>query len=104
MVLTRKSIGQAVRASRQSAGLTLSIVAGQVGVSPADLASIERGSKPLDTVLMRALARVIGVPMTTFFRDPKTHQPFEVDPASQTLVAIGRQFLADASMLDQLVR
>ena len=63
------SIGRRVRVLRQRLQLTATDLAAQAGLSPGMLSKIENGGTSPSLSTLRALARALNVPMTSFFAD-----------------------------------
>ncbi|WP_244500832.1 helix-turn-helix domain-containing protein, partial [Methyloceanibacter marginalis] len=63
------SIGRRVRLLRQRLQLTATDLAAQAGLSPGMLSKIENGGTSPSLSTLRALARALNVPMTSFFAD-----------------------------------
>ncbi len=63
------SIGRRVRLLRQRLQLTATELAAEAGVSPGMLSKIENGGTSPSLSTLRALARALNVPMTSFFAD-----------------------------------
>ena len=63
------SIGRRVRHLRQRLQLTATELAAEAGVSPGMLSKIENGGTSPSLSTLRALARALNVPMTSFFAD-----------------------------------
>lgn len=58
--------GHALRAARLGAGLSQTMLARIVGVTPATISNLERGRNPQSAETIHKLAQVLGVPYTTF--------------------------------------
>jgi transcriptional regulator with XRE-family HTH domain len=63
------SIGRRVRLLRQRLQLTATELAAEAGLSPGMLSKIENGGTSPSLSTLRALARALNVPMTSFFAD-----------------------------------
>lgn len=63
------SIGRRVRHLRQRLQLTATELAAEAGLSPGMLSKIENGGTSPSLSTLRALARALNVPMTSFFAD-----------------------------------
>jgi len=63
------SIGRRVRLLRQRLQLTATDLAAEAGLSPGMLSKIENGGTSPSLSTLRALARALNVPMTSFFAD-----------------------------------
>ncbi|HXG79463.1 MAG TPA: XRE family transcriptional regulator [Methyloceanibacter sp.] len=63
------SIGRRVRLLRQRLQLTATELATQAGLSPGMLSKIENGGTSPSLSTLRALARALNVPLTSFFAD-----------------------------------
>lgn len=63
------SIGRRVRHLRQRLQLTATELAAEAGLSPGMLSKIENGGTSPSLSTLKALARALNVPMTTFFAD-----------------------------------
>lgn len=57
--MTEQSVGTAIRAVRQQQGLSLRALASEVGVSPATLSGIERGTTPVTVDRLERLAALL---------------------------------------------
>ena len=62
-----KSIGQDIRALRNSRKMTLEQLAGEAGKSVGWLSQVERGISTPTMTDLHAIARVLGVPLSLFF-------------------------------------
>jgi transcriptional regulator with XRE-family HTH domain len=58
--------GHALRAARLGAGLSQTMLARIVGVTPATISNLERGRNPQSAETIHKLAQVLGVTYTTF--------------------------------------
>jgi transcriptional regulator with XRE-family HTH domain len=67
-----KLLGQRIRAVRKAARLTQEQVAEKAGIAPNFLGYIERGNKRPSLEVTFALAKVLNVPVETFFRFDRT--------------------------------
>lgn len=63
------AIGRAVRAYRQKQGITVAELATSTGLSAGMLSKIENGNTSPSLTTLRALANVLSVPLTAFFRE-----------------------------------
>jgi transcriptional regulator with XRE-family HTH domain len=63
------SIGRKVRTLRQRLQLTATELAAEAGLSPGMLSKIENGGTSPSLATLKALARALNVPMTSFFAD-----------------------------------
>ena len=62
------AIGHEVRALRKTLGITVAELAAATGLSVGMLSKIENGNTSPSLTTLQALARALGVPVTTFFR------------------------------------
>lgn len=58
--------GHALRAARLSAGLSQTMLARIVGVTPTTISNLEQGRTPRSAETVFWLAQVLGVPYSTF--------------------------------------
>ena len=77
------SIGRRVRHLRQRLQLTATELAAEAGLSPGMLSKIENGGTSPSLSTLRALARALNVPMTSFFADFEERRDCSYVRASQ---------------------
>ena len=71
-------VGARIRSARQQRRLSLSEVAGRMGLSVATLSRIETSKQSLDVDLLVALSRVLGVPASRLLGDTDGDHDLEV--------------------------
>lgn len=76
--LRQRKIGLLVRQARLNAGLSEGALAGQLGISPADLDGYEFGERPLPVPLLEALVAALDRPLEDF-KDPRGSTKAEGD-------------------------
>ena len=67
-------IGKRIRALRQERHLTLKELANQCGLSASFLSQVERGLSSASIASLHTIAKIMGVPLGTFFEDAD-HRP-----------------------------
>lgn len=76
------SLGRAVAAARQAAGLTLDGLAARSGVSRRMLVDIEQGRKASTVKTLHAIAHAVSVPLGTLAESACGHDIAATRPAS----------------------
>ncbi|KAA5605414.1 helix-turn-helix transcriptional regulator [Roseospira marina] len=66
-VALERDIGQSIREARERAGLSVADMAERMGMQPAQVHRLENGSVIITVSAMASAARVLGVPVSTFF-------------------------------------
>ena len=67
----RVVIGQRIKSEREFAGYTQAELAELVAIDATVLSRIENGQRGIDSLILRRVARVLGVPMDRFFAAPE---------------------------------
>jgi len=58
------SVGESIRTLRKAAGLTLDALAKKAGMSKGSLCSIEKDERPAGLVILKRLAKAMGIPVS----------------------------------------
>jgi len=74
----RTEVGARIRTARQHRRLSLSDVAGRMGLSVATLSRIETSKQSIDVDLLLSLSRVLGVTPSRFLGEPDGDHDIEV--------------------------
>lgn len=74
MKLSRNSVGQAVRAARDAAGLTLADLAGQVDITISSLSRTELGQRDLTFAELAAIAGAVQLGVEDFRMLAETYE------------------------------
>lgn len=70
--MTEQMVGSAVRSAREAKGLSLRLLASQVGVSPATMSAIEHARTPLTIQRLQQISELLGVPSARLLRGDLT--------------------------------
>ena len=68
----RLEIGQRMKQEREVAGYTQAELAKLAGIDATVLSRIESGQRGIDSLILRRVARALGVPMDRFFATAET--------------------------------
>lgn len=68
-MLTREQLGIKLKRARKQSGRTQQDTADQLGISRQKLIQIEKGTSPLDTILLKRMADTYGVTLDYFFQE-----------------------------------
>lgn len=83
------TIGQKIRALRNSKGMTLGDLANQVKVSPSLISQLERGGVNPSISLLKSISDFLGVPLPTLLEDEEA----KAEGSSQMMTAKERKVL-----------
>jgi transcriptional regulator with XRE-family HTH domain len=69
-----RSVGAAVRETRDSCSMTQAALADAIGLSRASIANIERGEQSVTVPLLLRISSILGVPAATLLREPNADE------------------------------
>ncbi|MDE2228141.1 MAG: helix-turn-helix transcriptional regulator [Alphaproteobacteria bacterium] len=93
-----RTLGERIRAARARRGMTRKILARDSGVSERYLAQLESGLGNISIVLLRQIARAMGLPVSDLVRDGPD-RPVELTLLIQTLARLSPKDFAQARNL-----
>ena len=96
MTAMRQLVGEVLRASRISQGLTLRDVSGKARVSLGYISEVERGQKEASSELLAALAGALDVPLSKVLLDVSAM--LELEEASVDQIASISSIAPDVSV------
>lgn len=93
-----RALGERIRAERARRGMTRKILARDSGVSERYLAQLESGLGNSSIIVLRQIARAMGLPVAELVRD-EPDQPVELTLLVQTLARLSPKHLTQARKL-----
>lgn len=87
----KQTIGHRIREEREQRGLKQHDLAEAIGIDPPSLSRIEKGSRGIDSLILRRVARLFELPMDAFF-----------ESKSDEMAMARRGDAADGSMQEML--